>query len=180
MSNWKVFSGEEQSLLIVGAGGLGRTVAKSAQMSGRYIKIAFLDDSPTEEKSKQHHIIGSTHDAKRFINEFNYAIPAFGSNEKRYELMQYLKDCGYKIPRIIHPTAYISPTATIGEGAIIRPMAGISREVVIEECCLINMGAMIDHDCHIGQCTHIPMGAVVRGGIHVPAMSDFEPNSVIE
>ena len=174
------YSGEERTLLIIGAGGLGQVVAESAQMSGRYTKIAFLDDSPTDDKARLYNIIGSTHDAGMFVGRFIYAIPAFGSNEKRYELMKYLKSCGFKIPRIIHPTAYISPTAAIGDGTIIRPMVGISREVVIEECCLINMGAMIDHRCHIGRCTHIPMGAVVRGEITIPPMSQFEPNSVIE
>ncbi len=174
------FSDEERTLLIIGAGGLGLAVAESAQMSGYYTKIAFLDDSPTKEKSRLYNIIGSTYDAEKFKNQFVYAIPAFGSNEKRYELLEYLKECGYKIPRIIHPSAFISPTVSIGEGTIIRPMVGISREVVIEECCLINMGVMIDHGCRIGRCTHIPIGAVVRGEIHVPPMSCFEPNSVIE
>ena len=174
------YSGEERTLLILGAGGLGQVVAESAQMSGRYTKIAFLDDAPNADKSRLYNIIGRTDEAERFGKDFIYAIPAFGSNEKRYELMGYLRGCGFKIPRIIHPSAYISPTAAIGERTIIRPMVGISREVVIEECCLINMGAMIDHRCHIGRCTHIPIGAVVRGEITVPPMSNFEPNSVIE
>lgn len=174
------FSGEERTLLIIGAGGLGQVVAESAQMSGRYTKIAFLDDDPTEEKSRQFSIIGATNEIEKYVDDFVYAIPAFGSNEKRYELMLELKNCGYKIPRIIHPTAYISPTVSIGEGTIIRPNAAISRNVVIEECCLINMGALIDHRCHIGRCTHIPMGCVVRGEITIPPMSEFEPNSVID
>ena len=174
------YSGEERTLLILGAGGLGQVVAESAQMSGRYTKIAFLDDQPSPNKARLYNIIGRVREAERFIDEYIYAIPAFGSNEKRYELMGYLKACGFKIPRIIHPSAYISPTAAIGEGTIIRPMAGISREVVIEECCLINLGAMIDHRCRIGRCTHIPIGAVVRGEVVIPPMSNFVPNCVIE
>lgn len=174
------YSGEQRTLLILGAGGLGQVVAEAAQMSGCYSKIAFLDDNPSEDKSRLYNIIGPISDASKFVDHFVYAIPAFGSNEKRYEFLQYLKENGYKIPSIIHPTAYISPTVTIGEGTIIRPMVGISREVVIEECCLINMGAMIDHRCHIGRCTHIPIGAVVRGEIRVPPMSNFSPNSIIQ
>lgn len=174
------FDGEQRTLLILGAGGLGQVVAESAQMSGRYTKIAFLDDDPSEEKSQLFSIIGAIGDAGRFVNEFVYAIPAFGSNEKRYELMGKLRAYGYQIPRIIHPTAHISPTATIGEGTIIRPMVGISRNVVIGECCLINMGAMIDHKCRIGRCTHIPMNAVVRGEVVVPPMSSFPAGAVIE
>ena len=174
------YSGEERTLLIIGAGGLGQVVAESAQMSGRYTKIAFLDDHTTPDNGRLYNLIGSTDQAAEFAKEFIYAIPAFGSNEKRYELMQFLRKCGYRIPRIIHPTAFISPTVSIGEGTIIRPMAAISREVVIEECCLINMGAMIDHRCKIGRCTHIPIGCVVRNEVEIPPMSSFEPNSVVE
>ena len=174
------YSGEERTLLIIGAGGLGQVVAESVQMSGRYTKIAFLDDDPTPEKGRLYNIIGHTDQAAELIDQFIYAIPAFGSNEKRYELMQFLRSCGYKIPRIIHPSAYISPTVSIGEGTIIRPMAAISRDVVIGECCLINIGAKIDHKCKIGKCTHIPMGCVVRNEVVIPEMSSFEPNSVVE
>ena len=45
------YTGEERTLLILGAGGLGQVVAESAQMSGRYTKIAFLDDKPTEDNT---------------------------------------------------------------------------------------------------------------------------------
>ena len=174
------FSGEKRTLLILGAGGLGQVVAETAQMSGRYTKISFLDDDPTADKSRLFNIVGKIDDAEKLVNEFIYAIPAFGNNQRRYELMMKLKEWGYRIPRIIHPTAHISPTVSIGEGTIIRPMVGISREVVIGECCLINMGAMIDHRCVIGRCTHIPMNAVVRGEIVVPEMSSFPAGAVIE
>jgi UDP-N-acetylbacillosamine N-acetyltransferase len=174
------YDGEERTLLILGAGGLGQVVAESAQMSGRYTKISFLDDRPTPDKSRLYSIIGSVADAERLAGEFIYAIPAFGSNQMRFELMQKLKALGYRIPRIIHPTAHISPTAFIGEGTIVRPMVGISRDVVIGECCLINMGVMIDHRCKIGRCCHIPMNAVVRGEIEVPPMSEFPAGAIIQ
>ena len=174
------FDGEQRTLLILGAGGLGQVVAESAQMSGRYTKIAFLDDQPSEEKSRLFNIVGSIADAASLSSSFIYAIPAFGDNSRRYEMMEKLRTYGYKIPRIIHPTAHISPTAAIGEGTIIRPMVGISRDVVIGECCLINMGAMIDHRCVIGRCCHIPMNAVVRGEIEIPPMSEFRAGAVIE
>ena len=174
------YDGEERTLLILGAGGLGQVVAESAQMSGRYTKIAFLDDNPSEDKNRLYTIIGKVSDAKQFVGEYIYAIPAFGNNEKRYEVMEKLREYGYRIPRIIHHTAHISPTAAIGEGTIIRPMVGISRDVEIGECCLINMGAMIDHRCKIGRCTHIPMNAVVRGETTIPPMSSFPAGMIIE
>lgn len=163
---------EEKSLLILGAGGLGKAVAETAQMVG-YTRIAFLDDNSPDA-------IGKLDEAEEFKTEFSHAIPAIGDNQKRCELLEALRDCGYNIPTIIHPSAVVSPTATIGEGTIIRELAAVSREVVVGEGCLINMGALIDHGCRIGAGSHIAMGCVVRGEIEIPEMSTLSPNSVIE
>ncbi len=163
---------EEKSLLVLGAGGLGKAVAESAQMTGDS-RVAFLDDNSADA-------IGTLDEASKFKAEYSHAIPAVGDNQKRYELLKKLRDCGYKIPVIIHPSTVVSPTVAIGEGTIIRELAAISREVVIGDVCLINMGTLIDHGCKIGAWSHIPMGCVVRGEIEVPEMSTFSPNSVIE
>ena len=160
-------------LLILGAGGLGKVVAEIAQMTGEYSKIAFLDDNSADA-------IGKLNEADKFRTEFSHAIPAVGDNKKRCELLEMLRACGYKVPCILHPTAFVSPSACLGEGTIVRAMAAISREVRVGEGCLINMGALIDHGCRIGKGAHIPMGCVVRGEVEVPEMSTFEPNSVVE
>lgn len=159
-------------LLILGAGGLGGVVAETAQMIG-FTRVAFLDDRSPDA-------IGKLDEAEKYVSCFSHAIPAVGDNQKRCELFEMLRACGYQIPCVIHPTAFISPSACLGEGTIVRAMAAISREVRVGEGCLINMGALIDHGCRIGKGAHIPMGCVVRGEVEVPEMSTFEPNSVVE
>lgn len=170
----------ERTLLILGAGSLGQVVAEMAQMSGQYTKIAFLDDAPTPEKERQYTIVGKTSEAQRFAESFECAIPAVGSNAARLRMLRQLRAFGFKIPRIIHPTAYISPMAEIGDGTIVRAKAAVSRYTWIGEACLINMGALIDHGCQIGDGTHIPMGCVVRNEVKLPPMSVFMPNQVVE
>ena len=160
-------------LLILGAGGLGGVVAETAQMIGVYSKIAFLDDNAADA-------IGKLDEADKFRTGFSHAIPAVGDNQKRCELLDMLRVRGYQIPVIIHPSAFVSPNACLGEGTIVRAMAAVSRDVVIGEGCLINVGALINHGCRIGKGSHIPMGCVVRGEVEVPEMSVFEPNSVVE
>lgn len=174
------YTGEPRTLLILGAGGLGQVVAEMAQMSGRYSMIAFLDDHPTPDKEMLYHIVGNMQDCERMIENFTHAIPAFGDNNNRYQWMIRLKKYGYRLPRLIHQSAIVSPTARIGDGCIIRERVVISRAAQIGEGCLINVGAIIDHKVVIGDGCHIPVGCIVRNEIHVPPLSGFHVGEIVE
>lgn len=67
----------------------------------------------------------------------------------------------------IHPTAIISPTATIGEGTVVMQGAIIQAEVQIGKHCIINTKASIDHECVIGDYVHIAPGCTICGDVHV-------------
>ena len=45
--------------------------------------------------------------------------PAFGNNERRVEWLEKLTEAGCPVPTLIHPTAYVSPKATIDKGTVI-------------------------------------------------------------
>ena len=170
----------ERTLLILGAGSLCQVVAEMAQMSGRYTKIAFLDDRPTPEKERQYAIVGRTDEIAAFRGKYAYAIPAIGCNEARLSLMKRLKTLGFAVPCMVHPSAFVSPLAEIGDGSIVRAKAAIARQTCVGEACLINLGALIDHGCVIGEGSHIPMGCVVRNEVRLPPMSSFRPNEVVQ
>lgn len=167
---------DNRSLLILGAGGLGEEVAEIAQMSGAYSRIAFLDDSRKENMQ----VVGSISEAKDLVDQFPYAICAIGNNDARLRIHQLLKECGYQIPTLVHPSAWISPGARLGDGCIVRAGAVISRSVRIGDACLINIHASIDHGCIIGEGSHIPMGCIVRNEVKLEPKSVFQPNDVIE
>lgn len=93
---------------------------------------------------------------------------------------QILKDCGYTIPVLIHPTAYVSPDAAIAPGCIIRAKAVVSRYVKLGEATIINAGALVDHHLEIGYGCHIMMGAVVRNMAKVEPLTRLESLSLVE
>lgn len=64
---------------------------------------------------------------------------------------------------IIHPTAFISPTALIKDGSYIGAMAVISSNAVVGKGCLINIGASIGHDSQIGDDCIINPGVRISG-----------------
>ena len=108
------------------------------------------------------------------------AIVALGNNATRMMYHEELKRCGYNIPVLIHPTAYVSPTAEIGLGCIIRAKAVVSRDVKLGEATILNVGALVDHHVEIGNGCHILMGAIVRNKVRVEPLTRVESLSLIQ
>ena len=68
-----------RKLLILGAGGYGKTVADMAAQLGCYQKIAFLDDG----KEGVPGVRGTCEEFLQFADESTEMYPAFGNNEVR-------------------------------------------------------------------------------------------------
>lgn len=156
-------------LVILGAGGYGRTVKDIAIQIG-YDTI-FLDDS-----IPGHTLASFT----KYIDPDTCFIPAFGNNTFRLEWLDKVKEAGGILATLLHPTAYISPSAFISEGCVILPNAVINTDVVVKRGCIINLGAIIDHGCVIEKACHICLGAIIKGENRIEAFTKIEAGEVIQ
>ena len=156
-------------LVILGAGGYGRTVKDVAGQLG-YSTIV-LDDSI------------STHPLFTFssyISDDTSFIPAFGNNAFRMEWINRIEEIGGQLATLIHPTAYVSPTATISQGTVILPLAIVNTDVVVGKGCIINLGAIVDHGCTLEEGVHVAPGAIVKGENLIEKYSKIESGEVLE
>ena len=85
-------------LIILGAGGYGRTVADVAAQTGAYSEIFFLDDNSTAPD-----VLGKCAEFVRFRDGQTAFYPAFGNNESRLAWLSRLREAGCAIPTIIIP-----------------------------------------------------------------------------
>lgn len=157
-------------LVILGAGGYGRTVADVAEQLG-YEDIIVLDDAleGKEISTFTQHIADDT--------EF---IPAFGNNEFRMRWIDSITDVGGRLATLIHLSAFVSPKAQIGQGTVILPGAVINTETKIGKGCIINIGALVDHGNMIGEGCHICCGAIIKAENVISPMTKVEAGTVIE
>lgn len=160
-----------KSLLIIGAGGHGKVVAEVAAACG-YENISFLDDNSTEAIGKINELVG-------FRNQFGTAFVGIGNNQFRDELIKKLTELGFRLPVLIHPTAYVSKTATIAEGTVVEPMATVNTNAVIGKGCIVSVGAIVDHDSVLETCVHVNAGAIVKAGAHVEENRKLEAGEVV-
>ncbi|MCS6970452.1 MAG: NeuD/PglB/VioB family sugar acetyltransferase [Planctomycetota bacterium] len=70
---------------------------------------------------------------------------------------------------IVHPTAWVSPSAQLARGVFVGPRAVVHAAARIGEHAVINSAAVIEHDVEIGACSHIAPGAVIGGGARLGA-----------
>lgn len=154
-----------QGLIIIGAGGHGKVAAEIAQLSKRYENIFFLDDKKTIECGG-FKIIGTINELYKFINNYPFFI-AIGDNKKRKYLMTKLMSLGANITTLIHPSAVISNSSSLGKGTIIMPNVVINNSCKIGNGVIINTAATIDHDNYIDDYSHISVGCHLGGSVVV-------------
>ncbi len=162
-----------RGLLILGAGGMGRMMQETALQLG-YEDIAFLDDAKKEKD-----VIGKCCDYENFLSKYDSAIAAFGDNSMRLYWTEKLMEAGYQVPSLIHPTAVVSPNATVGRGCFILQRAVVNRDTVLEQAVLINSGAVVDHDSYLSSGVHIGLGSVVKAHCTIAHGTKVEAGEVI-
>lgn len=161
-------------LIILGAGGYGRTIADIAGQSGRYDEICFLDDNSTNNQ-----VVGKCSDFAKYVGEDIEMYPAFGNNQSRIQWIEKLLATGISVPSLIHPTAYISTTVMFGIGTVVLPKAVINTDCTIGNGCIINCGAIVDHGCVLEDGVHICLGAIVKGENRIQYGKKIEAGEVI-
>lgn len=165
------------TLGIYGAGGLGREILELAKqingINNRWDKIIFIDDGKDEASIRSVDIMKFQNFVASFsISEAEVCI-ALGEPFIREGLVEKVKNCGFSIATLIHPTVYIPDSTRIGYGVIICMGAFISCDVVIEDYVLIQPHVNVGHDCIIRKNT------VISGFVNIAGACEIMENSYI-
>lgn len=149
-----------KNLLILGAGQYGMVAKEIAESTKKYDTISFLDDNNPIA-------FGKLNEYEKFCSVYQDAVVAIGNSKLRLELLDKLKKSGFEIPVLIHKSAYVSPSAVIGEGSFIEPMSVIHTDVHVGVGCIISAGTIVNHNSQIGIGCHLNCGTIVASGTEV-------------
>lgn len=89
---------------------------------------------------------------------------AIGDNRLRRRMADNIEA---EFPVLIAPSAYVDPTAVIGEGTVVMQHATVQAGAVIGRHCIVNTGAVVDHECRLADFVHVSPGAVLCGNVKV-------------
>ena len=161
----------ENNLLIIGAGQYGCVARETAEAMGCYSKISFIDNHSLLA-------IGKTDELELFVRDYANAFVAIGNSKIRLEFFDKLGELGYRQVVLIHPKAYVSPSAKIGKGCIVEPNAVIHSNANVGRACLISAGAVINHNAVVEDGCHIDCNATVTARSAVKAGTKVECGQV--
>lgn len=154
------------NLLILGAGQFGIMVKEIAESTKKYNKIDFLDDvSPIA--------IGKLENLVSFKDAYEYAIVAIGNPTVRQMYLEKLKG-HFKIATLVSPYAYVSGSASVGEGCIIEPMAVIQTGAALGDGCIASSGAVVRHNAVVKSYCHLDCNCVVASNSTVESFTKVQ------
>jgi sugar O-acyltransferase (sialic acid O-acetyltransferase NeuD family) len=105
-----------------------------------------------------------------------HAVVAIGDNSVRKKVVEKTK---HRFRNAIHPSAIISPYASLGEGNMILHGTIVQAQTVIGNHVIINTGTQVDHDNVIGDYVHLGPGVVLCGTVQIGTGSFIGAGSVI-
>lgn len=163
-------------LLIIGAASFGRLVSVLAQECGRSV-AGFIDDTRDGPD-----ILGGTRDLGDTLPPSAYdLVMAVGYLHLQARLTLYtrLRDAGFHFPALVHPSARISPRASIGDGSLVMAGADVDAFSSVGEACVLWPRSVVSHDSCIGSNTFISPAATLCGFVTVGQSSFVGANSTV-
>ncbi len=144
---------------VIGAGGHAKVLISTLIARGVPIAGVFDDDSTKWGQNAQGTRVSAVERQRG-----GSAIIGIGDNVKRREIARTLD---FEWETVVHPSAYVHPSAKLGRGTAVFAGAVVQSDAVIGDHVIVNTGATIDHDCIVGDYAHIAPGVHLAGSVHV-------------
>jgi sugar O-acyltransferase (sialic acid O-acetyltransferase NeuD family) len=158
-----------RSVIVVGAGGHGKVVVSALQAQGCEIRAIFDDDSAKWGQTLLGLPISGPIDRLGDSDPFPVII-ALGSPTLRMQLAERFTR---EWATVIHPTAFVHDSVTIGPGTVVFAGAVIQPGTQIGAHVIINTSSSIDHDCMIADFVNVGPGAHLASTVHVARGADL-------
>lgn len=158
-------------LAILGASGHGKVVADTAECLG-WGRIEFFDDAwPNSSFNGAWPIVGNSIDLLGRLAEYSGVVVAIGNNTIRSNKLRELSAAGAPLVTLIHPGAFVSKYARVGDGGVIFAGVQVNAYATIGNGTILNTACSVDHDCVLAEAVHISPGAHLAGGVKVGSRS---------
>lgn len=161
------------SVVGLGAGGHAKVIIDILRLSEKW-NIACLLDFNSDLKGKTIYGVPVLGDdallpslLSQQITHAFLGVGSVGDPSKRISLFTTLIQLGFDIVDVIHPSAVISPSVSMGKGPMVMAGVMINADTRIGDNVIINTGAVVEHDCRIGSHAHVATGAKLSGGVIV-------------
>ena len=174
---------EEMRVAIVGAGGYGRVALDVLLASGFEDRIlGFYDDAHAALSGEVRGvpILGDVGMLKSMLSvETVHVVVAIADNEARLRVANSLRGLGARFLSAVHPEAYVSGAAVVGDGCVVAAGAVVHPDAAVGSHCYLGPLSVVARDAEVGAGTWISAGAIVGPGARVGARVILGQNSSV-
>ena len=153
-----------EPIVVLGAGGHAQVVVATLRECGLAVAGMFDDDSKKWGQSVLGVPVLGGLDEIPNSSEV-WGVCGVGSNRTRQQLAQRFLHLRWKT--VVHPSAYVHESVTIGPGTVIMARAVLQPSTRIGAHVIVNTAAIVDHNCRIDDFAHAAPGANLAGNVRV-------------
>jgi acetyltransferase EpsM len=163
---------DPNAIIVYGAGGHGKALIDLIRALGTYSIAGIVDDNiPAGSTIMGVTVFGGSIVLGQLIKSGVHlavnAVGGIGNIQSRIKVFDQLSVAGFTCPTIIHPTAFVEQSATLGEGVQVMPHSYIGSESKVGFGVIINTGAIVSHDCVLGDYANLSPGAILAGEVSI-------------
>jgi UDP-perosamine 4-acetyltransferase len=173
-----------EGILIIGGGGHAKQVIETLRLTHPNARLAIIDAKlAVGGLVLGIPIVGADDFLQYAAGEgffaFAMGIGGVGDNRPRAAAFARARAAGLAPRSIIHPSAIVATSATIGLGTQCLFGAIIEAEAILGEDVIVSSGAIVEHDCRIGDHVHVATGSVVTGAVEVETLAHIGAGAVL-
>lgn len=167
-----------EDIIVVGAGGHAQIVIDIIEKQNKYNIIALVAGASELKDSLFGYPIKVGDDKLEFfynqgITKIAIGVGGFRDNSVRKRIYEKVKEIGFKLPPLIHPSAVIGKSVQIGDGSVIFAGVVLNPLVNIGENSIVATSSSVDHETLIGN--HV----LISAGVTIGAFANIGDNSLI-
>jgi sugar O-acyltransferase (sialic acid O-acetyltransferase NeuD family) len=157
--------GSRGAFAIFGSGGHARVLSELAKLVG-FDPVCFIDPFSPEESYLGLPVVGGLDQVSPDVTSFGLGI---GLNYVREQVFLAARNSnpGADFPVLVHPSAFVSPSARLEEGSVVLAQAHVGPGAAIEAGALLNSGASLDHESLMRRFSSLGPGAITAGGVEL-------------
>ena len=148
-------------LMVIGSSGHAKSVLEAADSAG-FVVDGTISTENSDGDIGFASLISALHD----VDIVTTALAlGHGVNHVRFRAFEEVLSVfpQAQFPPIVHSSAWVSPTASLGRGSVVLAQASVGSGSTLGVGALINTGASLDHDSTLGDFASLGPGARTGG-----------------
>lgn len=172
-----------KELIIVGGGGMGRSVYCIAKgcygYETEFVIKGFIDDNIRSIDGFKNYppVLGTIDEYQ--IQPNDIFVCSIGDTKTKKQVCERLIARGATFQSLIHKTAIIRQNSVIGAGSIVADYASVGADCKIGNNVLLQSYAIVAHDCIIGDYVRIDTHVVCVGGVVIEKTATIHTGAVV-